>query len=457
MATMITARLCNVNLGVRSCLSKVLSETSRQRRCFPHQQRLLRTAAPLSAADPTKKAVYARTKPHVNVGTIGHVDHGKTTLTAAITKILAAAGAAKFCRYDEIDNAPQEKARGITINSAHIEYETESRHYGHTDCPGHADYIKNMITGAAQMEGAILVVAATDGQMPQTREHLILARQIGMKKIVVFINKADLVDDEVLELVEMEMREILYEYGFDGDNTPVIIGSALHALEDTKPEIGEAKVRELLTAVDTWIPQPVRELERPFMLPIEHVYQIPGRGVVCTGRVERGQIKKGDNIDILGYGAKFGKTVVTGVEMFHKTLESGEAGDQLGALLRGLKREELRRGMVLAAPGSYSANNHCKAQVYMLKKEEGGRQKPCTNRFCPVMFTYTADTSVKVELPEGKEFILPGEDATITLKSLKSVIMEKGQRFTLREGRATIGTGVITEILPDYAGDWDKD
>lgn len=398
-------------------------------------------------AAPAKKESFSRDKPHVNIGTIGHVDHGKTTLTAAITKVLAEGGAANYKSYADIDNAPEEKARGITINTAHVEYQTDCRHYGHVDCPGHADYIKNMITGAAQMDGAILVVAATDGQMPQTREHLLLASQVGIKHLVVYLNKADAVDDEeVLELVELEMREVLSEYGFDGDNTPIISGSALYALEDKEPEMGRETIVKLLKAVDEHIPTPDRELDKPFLLPVEDVFSIPGRGTVVTGRVERGTVKTGDEVEFVGHGAK-GKTTITGIEMFHKLLDRGEAGDNLGALLRGTKREEVKRGMVLCAPGTIQPHTQFEAQVYILKKEEGGRHKPFVSNYQPQMYIRTADVSATITLPEGKDFVMPGEDASFTIKLMFDIALETGLRFTLREGSRTVGTGVVTKII----------
>ncbi|XP_054463750.1 elongation factor Tu, mitochondrial [Anoplopoma fimbria] len=393
------------------------------------------------------KKTYSRDKPHVNIGTIGHVDHGKTTLTAAITKVLADAGGANFKKYEEIDNAPEEKARGITINASHVEYTTANRHYAHTDCPGHADYVKNMITGTAQMDGCILVVAATDGQMPQTREHLLLARQIGVEHVVVFINKADAVEDkEMVELVEIEIRELLTEFGYDGENTPVVIGSALCALENREPELGVKAVLNLLDIVDSYIPLPKRQLEKPFLLPIEGVYSIPGRGTVVTGTMERGIIKKGDDCEFLGHNRSF-KSVVTGVEMFHKSLDRAEAGDNLGALVRGLKREDIRRGMVMCKPGSILPYQKFKAQVYILSKEEGGRHKPFITNFMPVMFSLTWDMACRVTLPEEKEMVMPGEDTSLTLTLRQPMILEKGQRFTLRDGNKTIGTGLVTDIL----------
>ncbi|XP_026180437.1 elongation factor Tu, mitochondrial [Mastacembelus armatus] len=393
------------------------------------------------------KKTYSRDKPHVNIGTIGHVDHGKTTLTAAITKVLSDAGGAHYKKYEDIDNAPEEKARGITINASHVEYTTANRHYAHTDCPGHADYVKNMITGTAQMDGCILVVAATDGQMPQTREHLLLARQIGVEHVVVFINKADAVEDkEMLDLVEIEIRELLTEFGYDGENTPVVIGSALCALENKEPDLGLNAVMKLLETVDNYIPLPKRELEKPFLLPIEGVYSIPGRGTVVTGTLERGVIKKGDDCEFLGHNRNF-KSVVTGVEMFHKSLERAEAGDNLGALVRGLKREDVRRGMVMCKPGSIFPHQKVKAQVYILSKEEGGRHKPFINNFMPVMFSLTWDMACRITLPSEKEMVMPGEDTSLTLTLRQPMVLEKGQRFTLRDGNKTIGTGLVTDIL----------
>ncbi|KAF5279622.1 hypothetical protein FQA39_LY18262 [Lamprigera yunnana] len=394
----------------------------------------------------TEKKVYERTKPHCNVGTIGHVDHGKTTLTAAITKVLSDQKLAEAKKYADIDNAPEEKARGITINVAHIEYQTENRHYGHTDCPGHADYIKNMITGAAQMDGAILVVAATDGVMPQTREHLLLAKQIGVDHIVVFINKVDAADSEMIELVEMEIRELMTEMGFDGDNIPVISGSALLALDGKDAEIGTKAVLKLLEEVDKNIPTPIRELDKPFLLPVEHVYSIPGRGTVVTGRLERGVIKKGAECEFIGYTKKI-KSTISGIEMFHKILEEAQAGDQLGALVRGVKRDDLRRGMVMCKPGSVKSIDHIEAQVYVLSKEEGGRTKPLTSFIQLQMFSRTWDSSCQVIVPD-KEMVMPGEDSKLILKMLKPMVLEQGQRFTLRDGHITLGTGVVTKVLP---------
>ncbi|XP_017769014.1 PREDICTED: elongation factor Tu, mitochondrial [Nicrophorus vespilloides] len=393
-----------------------------------------------------EKKVFERTKPHCNVGTIGHVDHGKTTLTAAITKVLSDKKLADAKKYADIDNAPEEKARGITINVAHIEYQTENRHYGHTDCPGHADYIKNMITGAAQMDGAILVVAATDGVMPQTREHLLLAKQIGVKHIVVFINKVDAADKEMVELVEMEIRELMTEMGFDGDHVPIITGSALCALDGKEPEIGSNAILKLMAEVDTYIPTPERELDKPFLLPVEHVYSIPGRGTVVTGRLERGVLKKGAECEFIGHN-KVMKSTVTGVEMFHQILEEAQAGDQLGALVRGVKRDDIKRGMIMCKPGSVKANDHVEAQVYILSKEEGGRSKPFTSFVQMQMFSRTWDCAVQVLIP-GKEMVMPGEDSKLVLKMIRPMVLEKGQRFTLRDGVITLGTGVVTGVLP---------
>lgn len=393
-----------------------------------------------------EKKVFDRTKPHCNVGTIGHVDHGKTTLTAAITKVLAEKKLAEKRGYADIDNAPEERARGITINVAHIEYQTENRHYGHTDCPGHADYIKNMITGTAQMDGAILVVAATDGAMPQTREHLLLAKQIGIEHLVVFINKVDAADAEMVELVEMEVREIMSEMGYDGDNAPFVKGSALSALEGKNPEIGSKAIMELLDAIDKHIPTPVRELDKPFLLPVETVYSIPGRGTVVTGRLERGTLKKGTEVEFIGFNKSL-KTTVTGLEMFHKILEEAHAGDQLGALVRGLKRDDVRRGMMMCKPGSMTAEDNFEAQIYVLTKEEGGRTKPLVPYMNLVMFSRTWDTAAQVLIP-GKEMIMPGEDAKFTLRLIRPMVLEQGTRFTLRDGVQTAGTGVVTKVLP---------
>ena len=392
------------------------------------------------------KEKFARTKPHVNVGTIGHVDHGKTTLTAAITLCLAEKGWSEFRSFDSIDNAPEEKERGITINTAHIEYETANRHYAHVDCPGHADYVKNMVTGAAQMDGAILVVAATDGPMPQTREHILLARQVGVPRLVVFMNKVDLVDDpELLELVEMEVRELLTFYGFDGDNTPVIQGSALGGLN--KEPVWMEKIIELMEAVDTWIPEPVREMDKPFLMPIEDVFSITGRGTVATGRIETGIIHTGDAVDIIGMGAEKLKSVVTGVEMFRKILDEGEAGDNAGLLLRGIDKEAIRRGMVIVKPGSVTPHAHFKASVVILKKEEGGRHTPFHNKYRPQFYFRTTDVTGEIVLPDGIEMVMPGDNLEIEVQLIQPIAMTKNLRFAIREGGRTVGAGQVTEIL----------
>ena len=392
------------------------------------------------------KEKFARTKPHVNVGTIGHVDHGKTTLTAAITLCLAEKGWSEFRSFDSIDNAPEEKERGITINTAHIEYETANRHYAHVDCPGHADYVKNMVTGAAQMDGAILVVAATDGPMPQTREHILLARQVGVPRLVVFMNKVDLVDDpELLELVEMEVRELLTFYGFDGDNTPIIQGSALGGL--TKEPVWMEKIIELMEAVDTWIPEPVREMDKPFLMPIEDVFSITGRGTVATGRIETGIIRTGDAVDIIGMGAEKLKSVVTGVEMFRKILDEGEAGDNAGLLLRGIDKEAIRRGMVIVKPGSVTPHAHFKASVVILKKEEGGRHTPFHNKYRPQFYFRTTDVTGEIVLPDGIEMVMPGDNLEIEVQLIQPIAMTKNLRFAIREGGRTVGAGQVTEIM----------
>ncbi|KAF5037170.1 Elongation factor Tu [anaerobic digester metagenome] len=392
------------------------------------------------------KEKFDRSKPHVNVGTIGHVDHGKTTLTAAITLILADAGLSEYRSFDSIDNAPEEKERGITINTAHIEYQTANRHYAHVDCPGHADYVKNMVTGAAQMDGAILVVAATDGPMPQTREHILLARQVGVPRLVVFMNKVDLVDDpELLELVEMEIRDLLTFYGFDGDNTPVIRGSALGGL-NKEPKWVE-KVMELMEAVDTWIPLPPRDVDKPFLMPIEDVFSITGRGTVATGRIETGVIHTGDPVEIIGLDADKLKSVVTGVEMFRKILDTGEAGDNAGLLLRGIDKDEIRRGMVIAKPGSITPHKEFKGEVYILKKEEGGRHTPFHNRYRPQFYFRTTDVTGEVHLPEGVEMVMPGDNLSVTVKLIAPIAMAKNLRFAIREGGRTVGAGQVTEIL----------
>jgi len=392
------------------------------------------------------KEKFARTKPHVNVGTIGHVDHGKTTLTAAITLCLAEKGWSEYRSFESIDNAPEEKERGITINTAHIEYQTANRHYAHVDCPGHADYVKNMVTGAAQMDGAILVVAATDGPMPQTREHILLARQVGVPRLVVFMNKVDLVDDpELLELVEMEVRELLTFYGFDGDATPIIQGSALGGLN--KEPIWVEKIIELMAAVDSWIPEPVREMDKPFLMPIEDVFSITGRGTVATGRIETGIIHTGDAVDIIGMGAEKLKSVVTGVEMFRKILDEGEAGDNAGLLLRGIDKEAIRRGMVIVKPGSVTPHAHFKASVVILKKEEGGRHTPFHNKYRPQFYFRTTDVTGEIVLPDGVEMVMPGDHLEIEVQLIQTIAMTKNLRFAIREGGRTVGAGQVTEIL----------
>ncbi|ELU13652.1 hypothetical protein CAPTEDRAFT_150625 [Capitella teleta] len=441
------AGLCRAGLNA-SHLQRSLAAGSRWFSCSRTSY-----AAPPSAGG---KKTFKRDKPHLNIGTIGHVDHGKTTLTAAITKVLSEDKLANFTAYDMIDRAPEERARGITINAAVVEYQTEKRHYGHVDCPGHADFIKaramilcsfNMITGTAQMEGAILVVAATDGTMPQTREHLLLAQQIGIKDIVVFINKADAADEEMLELVEMEIRELLAEFKFDADNTPIITGSALSALEGKDDKIGKDSIMALLDAVDEHIPQPARDLDKAFCMPIEAVYSIPGRGTVVTGKVETGTISKGEDILILGHGQNI-KTKITGLEMFHQMLDKAEAGDQLGALIKGIKREDIRRGQVLAKPGTAEMFNHFAAQVYFLSKDEGGRDKPFTGTFQAHMFCKTWDCPSFLTMPEGRDMIMPGEDLKINFTLIKDMFLEKGMRFTMRGGTGTLGYGVVTDLLP---------
>ena len=393
------------------------------------------------------KAKFERTKPHANVGTIGHVDHGKTTLTAAITKILAETGGAEFTPYEEIDKAPEEKARGITIATAHVEYETESRHYAHVDCPGHADYIKNMITGAAQMDGAVLVVSAADGPMPQTREHILLARQVGVPKIVVYLNKVDQVDDpELLELVELEVRELLSSYDFPGDDIPVVTGSALKALDGDEGETGKGSVLKLLEAIDSYIPTPDRPKDLPFLMPIEDVFSISGRGTVTTGRVERGVVNVGDEVEIVGI-KETTKTVCTGVEMFRKLLDQGEAGDNIGALLRGTKREEVERGQVLAKPGSITPHTKFKAEAYILTKDEGGRHTPFFTNYRPQFYFRTTDVTGMVELPDGTEMIMPGGNVTMSVELIVPIAMDQGLRFAIREGGRTVGAGVVAEII----------
>ena len=392
------------------------------------------------------KATFDRSKPHVNIGTIGHVDHGKTTLTAAITTVLAKKGLSELRDFSSIDNAPEEKERGITINTSHVEYQTEKRHYAHVDCPGHADYVKNMVTGAAQMDGAILVVAATDGPMPQTREHILLARQVGVPALVVFLNKVDMVDDpELLELVEMEVRELLSFYDFDGDNIPVIAGSALGALNgETK---WEDTVMELMNAVDEHIPLPERLIDKDFLMPVEDVFSITGRGTVATGRIERGVINSGDPVDIIGMGAQGLKSTVTGVEMFRKILDRGEAGDNVGLLLRGIEKSQIRRGMIICKPGSVTTHAHFKAEVYVLSKEEGGRHTPFFNKYRPQFYLRTTDVTGEIKLPENVEMVMPGDNVTIEVNLLNAVALEKGLRFAIREGGRTVGAGQVTEIL----------
>lgn len=410
-------------------------------------QRLFSISLARHAGPPTgKKVTFTRDKPHMNIGTIGHVDHGKTTLTAAITKVLSAEKKAIFKAYDQIDNAPQERARGITINAATVEYSTNNRHYGHVDCPGHIDYIKNMITGTAQMDGAILVVAATDGTMPQTREHLLLAKQIGITHLVVFINKADVADAEMVELVEMEIKELLTEFGFDGENTPIVKGSALCALEGKQPEIGSTAIKQLLEAVDSYIPLPARDLDKPFFLPIEHVHTILGRGTVVTGKLETGVIKKGDECVIMGHD-KQTKSTVTGVEMFHKLLDRAEAGDQIGVLIRGIKRDEVRRGQVLGKPGAISMYNHFKAKVYILSKEEGGKGKPMVLHGQVNMYCKTWNCPMLMHELDGKEMLMPGEDHEASFALIKNMVFHTGMRFTMRDGGVTVGYGIVTQTL----------
>jgi elongation factor Tu len=393
------------------------------------------------------KEKFNRTKPHVNVGTVGHIDHGKTTLTAAITRVLSTKGLAKFTDFSEIDKAPEEKERGITIATAHVEYETKKRHYAHVDCPGHADYIKNMITGAAQMDGAILVVAATDGAMPQTREHILLARQVGVPAIVVFLNKCDMVDDsELIELVEMELRELLDKYEFPGDDVPIIQGSALKALEEPEDETAAKCIWDLMDAIDDYIPEPKRDIDQPFLMPVEDVFSISGRGTVATGRIERGKVKVGDELEIVGIRPT-NKTVCTGVEMFRKLLDEGQAGDNIGALLRGVKREEIERGQVLAAPGSITPHTKFKAECYILGKEEGGRHTPFFNGYRPQFYFRTTDVTGIVTLPEGVEMVMPGDNVSVTAELITPIAMDAGLRFAIREGGRTVGAGVISEII----------
>ena len=393
------------------------------------------------------KAKFLRTKPHVNIGTIGHVDHGKTTLTAAITKVLSGKGQAEFKAFDQIDNAPEERERGITIAIAHVEYETDKRHYAHVDCPGHADYVKNMITGAAQMDGAILVVSAADGPMPQTREHILLARQVGVPTLVVFLNKADMVDDEeLIELVELEIRELLSSYDFPGDDIPIIKGSALKALEGDKGELGEEAILKLMDAVDSFIPEPERAIDKPFLMPVEDVFSISGRGTVATGRVERGIIKVGEEVEIVGIKPTV-KTTVTGVEMFRKLLDEGRAGDNIGALLRGVKREDIERGQVLAKPGSITPHTKFKAEAYILTKEEGGRHTPFFNGYRPQFYFRTTDVTGIVDLAPGTEMVMPGDNVAVTVNLITPIAMDEGLRFAIREGGRTVGAGVVSSII----------
>src|SRR5213595_2539273 len=392
------------------------------------------------------KQKFERKKPHLNIGTIGHVDHGKTTLTAAITKVLEKQGKAKFLAYDQIDKAPEERERGLTINIAHVEYETDKRHYAHVDCPGHADYVKNMITGAAQMDGAILVVSAADGPMPQTREHILLARQVEVPYIVVFLNKADMVDDpELLELVEMEVRELLSRYEFPGDDIPIVTGSALKALEGD--EEAKGKILELMEAVDSYIPEPERDIDKPFLMPIEDVFTITGRGTVVTGRIEQGKIESGNEIEIVGIHPQVEKRDVTGIEMFNKTLDYAQAGDNAGALLRGTKREEVERGQVLAKPGSITPHTHFKAEVYVLSKDEGGRHTPFFNGYRPQFYFRTTDVTGAIKLPEGQEMVMPGDNTNMEIELIQPIAMDQGLRFAIREGGRTVSAGVVTEIL----------
>ena len=397
------------------------------------------------------KAKFERTKPHVNIGTIGHVDHGKTTTTAAITKYLSLMGRANFEAYDAIDSAPEEKARGITINTAHVEYETENRHYAHVDCPGHADYVKNMITGAAQMDGAILVVSAADGPMPQTREHILLARQVGVKYIVVYLNKCDMVDDaELLDLVEMEVRDLLTEYGFPGDDIPVIKGSSLKVLESTSKDPNDEvyqPIKELMDAVDSYIPTPERPVDQPFLMPIEDIFSITGRGTVATGRVERGEVKVSDEVEIVGLSTEKKKSVVTGVEMFRKLLDQAEAGDNIGVLLRGIQRTDIERGQVLSKPGSIHPHTKFTAQVYVLTKEEGGRHTPFFNGYRPQFYFRTTDVTGVIELAAGTEMVMPGDNVDMTVELITPIAIEKGLRFAIREGGRTVGSGVVSEVI----------
>ncbi len=392
------------------------------------------------------KGIFERTKPHVNTGTIGHVDHGKTTLTAAITKVLAGKGQAEAKAFDQIDNAPEEKARGITIAISHVEYETEKRHYAHVDCPGHADYVKNMITGAAQMDGGILVVSAADGAMPQTREHILLAKNVGVPHLVVFLNKIDMVDDEdMIEMVEEEIRELLTKHGYPGNDIPIIRGSALKALEGDTTEIGSQAIMKLMDALDNYIPEPVREIDKPFLMAVEGVFSIPGRGTVATGRIERGKIKVGEEIEIIGFGTEI-KTTVTGVEMFRKELSEGQAGDNVGLLLRGVKKEDIERGQVLAEPGSVTPHKKYKAEIYVLSKDEGGRHSPFFNGYRPQFYFRTTDVTGIVSLAAGREMVMPGDNVEVTIDLISPIDMEKDQRFTIREGGRTVGSGIVTAI-----------
>lgn len=415
--------------------------------------RTLSSSAAHSAAG--GKEVYKREKPHVNIGTIGHVDHGKTTLSAAITKVLAEKKLAKYKDYSSIDNAPEERNRGITINVAHLEYSTENRHYAHTDCPGHYDFIKNMITGTSQMDGAILVVGATDGVMPQTKEHILLTKHLGIKDVVIFVNKCDAADDEMVELVEMEVRELMTELGFDGDNIPIIKGSALVAIEDGDPKLGKESILALMEAVDNHIPTPVRGLEEPFVLPVEHVHQIPGRGTVLTGRAERGKCKVGQEMEIIGQNRSV-KSKITGIEMFHKSLEEGHAGDQMGILMRGIKRDDVSRGMMVAKPGTLKQHDRFTAQIYMMTKEEGGREKPLVSNMQLAAYSKTWNCSAYLTIEGGKDMAMPGEDGTITARLIKPQVLEVGQTFTLRDAAHTVGTGKVTEFRKNMS-EIDKD
>merc|ERR1712179_453183 len=459
MSTSLIFRLCGSNALKSSVLTANKSFISNK---FINSRWIsisaCRFAGPPMPPGAGGKKAFIRDKPHINIGTIGHVDHGKTTLTAAITKVLSEDKKASFKAYDEIDKAPEEKARGITISAAVVEYQTDKRHYGHTDCPGHADYIKNMITGTAQMDGAILVVAATDGTMPQTREHLLLAKQIGIKEIVVFVNKADAADAEMLELVEMEVRELLGEFGFDEEGTPVIIGSALNALEGKNDELGKAKILELLDSVDTHITQPVRDLDKPFYLPIEHTHSITGRGTVITGKLERGIMKKGEDAVIIGHGKKM-KTTITGIEMFHQFMGKAEAGDQVGALVRGVKREDVRRGCVIVKPDTLEMANRFETQVYILTKAEGGDGRPFTNDYQVQVFCKTWDCPVMVHMPEGKDMVMPGEDVTLTATLKKDMVIEPGMRYTMRCGKHTVGYGVVSKLMESIKDldKWEED